>query len=134
MIPPPKYLPNNIPFAQALPTIVDIPPEDQGKTDLYIDDQATVIPDLGWNLPRAAAAAAFSAHIVVRPFDKDEHILCDDFIANDKLIAEARLAETMTLLGWVFNTRDLTISLPHNKHVEVHCIPICLSASGLGLA
>ena len=35
--------------------------------------------------------------------------------ASNKLLAEAMLEETKTILGWVFDFRWLTISLPYNK-------------------
>ena len=117
LIPEPRYMDDDIPFAPAFSTIVEIPAEDHGKADLYIDDQATVLPDLGWNLQRGKSAAALSAHLTARPLDKNEHIERDDFLATKKLIAEAGLAEDMTLLGWDFDTRRLVISLPHNKFV-----------------
>ena len=35
--------------------------------------------------------------------------------AKNKLLAEAILEETKTILGWDFDFRRLTISLPENK-------------------
>ena len=35
--------------------------------------------------------------------------------AKNKLPAEAMLKETKTILGWVFDFRRITISLPDNK-------------------
>ena len=116
-IPPPKFLADDIPFAEALPTIVEIPEEDDGKADLYIDDQATWVPDIGNNLNRGAAAAALSAHIAARPVHPSEKVERDDFLALKKLLAEAGLSETMILLGWLFDTRRLKVSLPENKFI-----------------
>ena len=35
--------------------------------------------------------------------------------ALNKLLAEARLEEVKTILGWIFDLRLLTIALPDNK-------------------
>ena len=37
---------------------------------------------------------------------------------NHKLLAEAKLEETKTLLGWILNTRLLLVILPNNKFVS----------------
>jgi hypothetical protein len=37
--------------------------------------------------------------------------------ARDKLLAEAGLSETKVILGWLFNFRQLRISLPRNKFI-----------------
>eukprot|EP00978_Attheya_sp_CCMP212_P032147 scaffold124038_cov24-Attheya_sp.AAC.3 len=66
-IPPPKSLPDSIPFAPGLEMIVDIPAEDQGKRDIYLDDGVTVSPDIGDNLHRAAAAFPLAVHLMGRP-------------------------------------------------------------------
>ena len=113
--PPPQLLPNNTPFATAKSTIVAIPKEDQGKCDVYIDDMVTIGPDLPGNLQRLAAAVPLSIHIFFRPLDKVEHLLRNLAISASKLQAEGRLEETKTLLGWLYNTRQLSISLPTNK-------------------
>eukprot|EP00978_Attheya_sp_CCMP212_P013560 scaffold34037_cov42-Attheya_sp.AAC.3 len=48
--------------------IVEIPAEDQGKCDIYLDDGVTVVPDLGNNLQRASAAfpLAMARHFMSR--------------------------------------------------------------------
>jgi hypothetical protein len=37
--------------------------------------------------------------------------------ARDKLLAEAGLTETKVILGWLFDFRQLQISLPENKFI-----------------
>jgi hypothetical protein len=37
--------------------------------------------------------------------------------ARDKLLAEAGLTETKVILGWLFDFRQLRISLPKNKFI-----------------
>ena len=115
--PRPRSLPDNIPFAQAKATIVAIPIEDDGKCDVYIDDMVTMGPDLPGLLPRLSAAMPLSIHIFFRPLDKVEHLLRNLAISASKLQAEGRLEELKTLLGWLYNTRKLLISLPTNKFI-----------------
>jgi hypothetical protein len=38
-------------------------------------------------------------------------------VAKDKLLAEGGLLETKGILGWLFNFRTLTISLPEHKFI-----------------
>jgi hypothetical protein len=54
-------------------------------------------------------------HILFRPADKNEKILREDCLSLGKLAEEGFLSETPTILGWVINTRLLTISLPGKK-------------------
>ena len=49
-IPPPKALPIDILFVQAIPVIVDIPDNYAGKPDIYIDDLTMVVVNIGGNL------------------------------------------------------------------------------------
>jgi len=52
----PICLPENIPFAQAKDLSVNIPPNDNGYIDIYIDDNIGVTPDIGDNAMRLARA------------------------------------------------------------------------------
>jgi hypothetical protein len=38
-------------------------------------------------------------------------------VAEDKLTAEGGLSETKVILGWHFNFRTLTVTLPEHKHI-----------------
>ncbi len=38
-------------------------------------------------------------------------------VAKDKLLAEGSLSETKVILGWLFNFRALTVSLPDHKFI-----------------
>ncbi len=42
-------------------------------------------------------------------------------VAKDKLTAEGGLAETKVILGWHFNFRTLTITLPEHKYIAWSC-------------
>jgi hypothetical protein len=41
----------------------------------------------------------------------------EPMVAQDKLKAERGLAETKVILGWHFNFRTLTVTLPEHKHI-----------------
>ena len=114
---PEPVLMDDVPFAQALPLVVDVEPNDYGITDAYIDDIPTFAPDLGENRHRASAATLLAMDVFERPVAEDEPIPRDDLASVNKLIAEGGLAEEMTLLGWRINTRSLLISLPDDKQV-----------------
>ena len=73
-LPPDAPLDDNIPFAQALPTIVSTPIDCCAKTDVYLDDETTVSLDDPAVLPRARAAVLLAIHIVARPLQTDEPI------------------------------------------------------------
>ena len=115
MMPKPLVLPSNIPHTTAKTSIVNIPAEDQGKCDVYIDDTVAIGPDLPGNRPRLAATIPLAIHLLSRPIILKEHVLRKPPISIIKLRAEGRLEETKTLLGWLYDTRRLRISLPSKK-------------------
>ena len=114
-VPQPINLPDSIPFEPGLEMIVDVPNEDQGKCDLYLDDAVTVVHDIGDNLHRAAAAFPLAVHIMGRPRTGNEPIPREELLALKKLAAEGGLAEQQIFLGWLFDLRRLQISLPIHK-------------------
>ena len=116
-IPPPQPLPDSIPFKEAKPLFVQLPPNDRGVADVYIDDMLTIAPDLPGNIERLNAAGPLAVHIFARPPATDETLPREPMLAKNKLSAEGGLSEVRTILGWVYNTRDLTISLPRNKYI-----------------
>ena len=73
--------------------IVDIPQEDNGKCDVYIDDTVAMGPDLPGNALRLESAITLTFHIFGRPIDKNEPIPRNDIIAFNKLIAEGAIEE-----------------------------------------
>lgn len=115
LVPTATVLPDAVPFEPALPMVVDLPPRDYGVTDAYIDDIPTLVPDLGDNRARGAAAVLLAIHAVARPLAADEPIPRDDLASIKKLLAEGGLAETMTLLGWTLDLRRLRVALPDDK-------------------
>ncbi len=103
-------------FKQAKELSVKIPPNDKGKADIYIDDCIAVTPGLSNNCERINAAIPLAIRTMFRPLDAQDPIPRKDIIAMKKFIAEGKLEETKTVLGWIINSRELTVSLPLDKH------------------
>jgi hypothetical protein len=68
----PKCLPPNIPFGKALPLAIEIPPNDLGKDDIYIDDSIFVCPDLLNNIERISKAVPLAINCLARPVSSSE--------------------------------------------------------------
>jgi hypothetical protein len=117
MIPPREDLPDDIPFGKGRELIVNVPLNDYGNSDLYIDDTwvATVDLEGSDNVLRLEQAPLLCIHAAARPMLDDEPLPREAMAALEKLLAEAGAAETKTMLGWFFNLRALMISLPQNK-------------------
>ena len=113
---PRKSLHPDIPFAQALPTSVDIPIEDKDETDVYIDDNIAIGSDLPSVPEKLEAAIPLAIHAITRPLDTDEPIIRHNTISLSKLLANGSLTETKIFLGWRLNTRELMIFLPDDKY------------------
>ena len=114
-MPPPVSLHSSIPFGKAKPTIVDIPDEDMGKVDVYLDDKIAIGPDLPGMIPRLSACILLAISVFFRPISPDKPIPRDDAAAPNKLIAEGGLSEVKLILGWLYDTRRLVVSLPPHK-------------------
>jgi hypothetical protein len=116
--PSPQFLPNDIPFKQGRDLIVDVFIDEHGTHDIYIDDLVGLGLDLtGCNNRRRSEAAPLLAidacSCRVAP---DEPIPRLHMAALHKLSAECRLEETKMILGWLWDFRQLKISLPINKY------------------
>ena len=118
-IPSPQFLDDDIPFAEGRELIVDILVDPRGKADVYIDDTTGLTVDIpgSKNIKRMAAAIPLAIEVAARPNDPNEQIPCEKMVAEDKLKAEGGLSETKTILGWLFNFRTLTVSLPEHKYI-----------------
>jgi hypothetical protein len=64
-----------------------------------------------------AAAIPLAIEVAARPNNPNNSIPCKKMVAEDKLKAEGGLSETKTILGWLFNFRTLTVSLPAHKYI-----------------
>ena len=117
LVPQRICLDDNIPFGQGKELIVDIPIDPRGMVDVYIDDLIglTVETPNSENVARLERATLLALHTLARPVHPDEPIPREPIAALAKLIAEAGLEETKTILGWFFDFRTLTVKLPMNK-------------------
>ena len=117
-VPPDTLLPDNIPIAQALPTIVSPPLSMFAKNDIYIDDNVTVALDTACCRYRARAGVLLAIHTAGRTPQEIEPLTRTHLASIAKLTAEGRLEELKTTLGWDINTRSLTVSLPSHKYIQ----------------
>jgi hypothetical protein len=106
----PLTMNSSIPFAAALPLAVDVPVESVGKADNFIDDLIVVILGDADNICRGNAAAALALELVSRPPHAKEPVLRGHLASFSKLLAEGRLEEVKTILGWILDT------LPNDKY------------------
>ena len=119
LVPPTKLLGDEVPFEEGRQLIVDIPVDPRGTSDVYIDDliNLTVLEDGSRNDIRIARAALLAIHTTARPLHPEEPIPREEMAALAKLLAEAGPEEVKIILGWLFNFRTLTVSLPDNKFI-----------------
>jgi hypothetical protein len=114
----PKRLPPDTPFNDVLPLAIEIPINDKGKGDIYIDDTIFICLDLGNNIERIAKAAPLAFAAITRPLLESEPLPRNSMISEKKFMAEAAFEESKTILGWIINTRSFTIHLPENKFIS----------------
>jgi hypothetical protein len=119
LIPPYEPLPDDIPFAEAKKQFVNIPVNDKGNNEVFIDDLMGATIDLPGtnNIQRLEHAPLLAIHAMARPLQTEEPIPRETMAALNKLISEAGLTEQKVNLGWLFDTRRLLISLPDNKKI-----------------
>lgn len=117
-LPEPERLAPELPFGEALPADVHLPPSQKGGVEGYIDDGAIAVLDTDKNanmVRRAREALPMATHLTFRPTNADEPVPRPDPQSIRKLKAEGRLRETMIFLGWEINSRSLSIALPRDK-------------------
>jgi hypothetical protein len=103
----PESLPDDIAFTHTKELAVNIPTNDIGKADIYIDDTIGVALDKNDNVKRVSAAIPLAIHILSRPLDSLDDIPRKEIISLKKFLAKGRPSKTKTVLGWVLNTRTL---------------------------
>jgi hypothetical protein len=110
---------NNVPFAILRELIVDVPIDPRGLADVYIHKTTGLTVDLPGtlNANRLKAAIPLAIEVAARPNDVNKPIPREPMVAQHKLKAEGGLAKLKVILGWLFNFRGLTVSLPKHKHI-----------------
>jgi hypothetical protein len=111
----PLSLPDSMDFHQSRDLAVQLPKNDCGKIDIFIDDSIGVAPDLGSIPIRVIRAIPLAIRTLARPLSEQDILPRKYIISLKKLHAEGRLEETKIILGWMINTRLLQISLPDHK-------------------
>jgi hypothetical protein len=112
----PLPLPADIPFHHAADLSVPVPVDMNGKIDIFIDDFIGVAPDIGDTVSRVMKAIPLAIHSVARPVESSDPIPRKDIVSLKKFKAESRMEESKIILGWLVNTRSLSIALPVEKH------------------
>jgi hypothetical protein len=108
----PLPLPVDIKFHPAQQLADHLPTNDIGKVDIYIDDSIGIALDIDDNPRRVSYAIPLVIHSIARAEDPLDPIPRKDIISLKKLLAEGHMEETKCILGWIINTRSLSISLP----------------------
>jgi hypothetical protein len=108
-----EFEPDDVPLAAAAPVFVDLPADDKPKADMFIDDGFAAF--LERDVDAGRAILPFVLHLLGRPVADDEPLPRDDVLSVKKFLAEATPAERKIILGWVIDSRRLTISLPEHK-------------------
>ncbi len=72
------------------------------------------LPDTD-NTNQMERAPLLAIHITARPVDDHKPIQRDEMAAKAKVSTEGALEEQTINLGWCFDLRQLTITLPENK-------------------
>lgn len=116
-LPPPKFEDDDVPFSPVLEPAVDLPVNNPGFVDVFIDDTITVTPDIGNNVEQGEGVALLAMHVVGQPCDDNEVLPQKDLTSLSKLIAEGRLEELKIIIGWLLDTRRMIIAPPEHKFI-----------------
>jgi hypothetical protein len=108
----------SIPFHQSRDLAVEIPVNDRGKIDIYIDDLIGIAPDIADSPTRVIRAVPLAIRSLARPISNRDVIPRKDIISLKKLQAEGQPSEIKTVLGWTLDTRRLLIALPDHKATD----------------
>ena len=114
-IPREKRLDRSIPFAKARELSVNIPADDSGKADCFVDDIISCAVDIGDNLEKLIAAPCTVIHAFAHKATSPSIIPRQNIISDDKNEAEGAAEEVKICLGWEMDTRRLLIRLPEHK-------------------
>jgi hypothetical protein len=117
-LPPAQYLDDSIPFASTAELDVEIPNDNMGRIDDFINDGIVIVPDLHNNKARGVAAMLLAIHTLCHPLDPNEPIYREDCLSLEKLSEEGVMSEILIISGWQINTRTLTLALPNKKFTQ----------------
>mmetsp|Transcript_1089 Transcript_1089/g.1714 ORF Transcript_1089/g.1714 Transcript_1089/m.1714 type:complete len:831 (+) Transcript_1089:2296-4788(+) len=117
VIPSPKLDPSPTAPHQALPLCVAPSIGPFGTVQVFLDDFISVVSDTKDNARRVAFAVPVTIEAMSCPLLPSEPIPRTGLISTKKLQAEGQPSEIQTVLGWVVNTRSLTIALPRAKYI-----------------
>eukprot|EP00956_Cyclotella_meneghiniana_P011523 scaffold16181_cov47-Cyclotella_meneghiniana.AAC.4 len=118
-LPAPEFLDDNIPIAEARELVFELPVDDKGCSDVFIDDLFAACVDLPEtnNIRRLERAPLLAIDAVARPLLESEPVPRHEMAARNKFIAEAGAEELKIVLGWKINFRTLKMYLPENKFI-----------------
>ena len=116
MVPDPIRLPLDVPIAAARQMFVTVPLEIWGKIDCFIDDLPGVGLDTPANVIRLPAAILLAIELFTRQY-VNFPIPRDEMVSITKLVAELGMSEQKIILGWMYDSRRLLISLPREKYL-----------------
>jgi hypothetical protein len=102
----PLSLPDSVPFKSSRELSVQLPANDSGRIDVFIDDSIGIAPAIDDIPTRVVRAIPLAIRTLARPASDQDIVPRKDIISIKKLKAEGRLEETKTILGWVINTRS----------------------------
>ena len=115
LYPPVQTLVDEISFARAKPLSITVPETCLAKADVFLDDIVKAGLDTPSIRKRVQGAVALAVETISRKVHADEPLPRAALINKTKLAAEGRLEEKKIVLGWMLDTRRLTISLPEHK-------------------
>jgi hypothetical protein len=123
----PNKEPADVPFGLADALIIDLPDRDI-ITDNFIDDFMQAGLDAGDIPARIKHAVPLILDTLFRPARPEECGNRDPIINMTKHQAEGRLEESKVILGWLINTRRLTVLLTKEKAADwLIDIRLCIS-------
>jgi hypothetical protein len=116
-IPTKSPLDEDIPFKQAGHLSVNIEENDCGKSDIYLDDNIGIAPDLQDNVRPLSIIMPLVIYLLGRPLHASEPIIRKWLLSLSKFAAGGRPEEIKIVLGWLLDTRQRLISLPEYKQI-----------------
>lgn len=115
-IPPAEDMDESTHHKEARKLYIEVPVEENGKFDVFINDFIRVVVYLNNNKSRLEVAPYTVIHAVSNHPSSEDHILKDNMIESDKCLVEGALAEEKICLGWTLNSRELLVQLSIHKY------------------